>query len=270
MSVAPLAIVSVFAPLIAPPVQFSVLPPLNVAVPVSVPALHSRFVELIVPLSVPPLVTRLIPAPIKLLPLLNVFVLEKRINPVCASIVPLLISGIAKSVLPAPALFLNVPALVNSAPPPPVLNVWLFCASNTPPSALVIDAPFCTVMLPAPVHVAVPAFVKVKALSRSLVTAEFSAAVAEFAIVRLPSPDKVPPLQFSVPLTVVAPVPPNTPVERLSVAALSVLLALSVPPAILITPLLVDAPARVSDPPLIVKVSAFCNCPTVGCGPVAA
>src|SRR5262249_22514622 len=98
--------------------------------------------------------------------------------------------------------------------------------------------------------------------------------VAPVAILVEPAPpvEIVPPLQFIAPFTVTVPVPLSVPLpERLSVLAVRLLLAVSVPvEEMVIAPLVAAGPATVGDPPLMVRVSAFCNAPTVGWVPVAA
>src|SRR5512142_919218 len=79
--------------------------------------------------------------------------------PVCTSTTPLLVN-VQSTRVPVPAVFRNVPALLNVAPPGPHAEAnkrASLCASNVPPTRLLITAPLTPHTPLPPLQIAVPA-----------------------------------------------------------------------------------------------------------------
>src|SRR5689334_23416672 len=79
--------------------------------------------------------------------------------PLCTRTEPVLLNAtpgdpvVATDVVPVPADFWNVPALLIAGELPFQTTVWSFCTSNVVAAAM-FNAPPSIVMLPVPVHVA--------------------------------------------------------------------------------------------------------------------
>ena len=122
--------------------------------------------------------------------------------PACTSTVPTLLKGTLTMVVPDPADFLNVPALLNPAEPLELI-VWSVFASNVP--LLLNDPPWK--MKPAPVHVAVPLLSTRRPLMASPALFDSTFRTIPPLAKVVPVPLIVPPSQVRSPLTVTSPLP---------------------------------------------------------------
>src|SRR5262245_47767472 len=127
--------------------------------------------------------------------------------PVARSTLPVLLKGTVRVVVPTPADLRNVPALLNTGDPPPLAPIGRsVCASNAP--LLLNVPPLLQMMLPPPVHVAVPLLSTRRPWRVGKPVT--SNAIPPLAKV-VPAPDMVPSRQVKRPLTARSPLPAMVP-----------------------------------------------------------
>ncbi len=125
-------------------------------------------------------------------------------------------------VVPVPADFWNVPALLITGVPPLKVMLWSFWTSKVVPVAM-FNALVSIVMLPLPVHVAETLLLSVR--DKPLRPAPLIDS-GPLALV-VPPPTIPPPLQLVAPVTVSVPVPVKVPFDSVKLVALDTLLVLT-------------------------------------------
>src|SRR5437879_4023078 len=126
--------------------------------------------------------------------------------------VPVLLNGTPTPVVPVPADFCNVPALLIAGVPPFGKMLWSFWTSKVVPAAM-FSAPVSMDMLPLPVHVADALLLSMRAKNLVLVPLIDRGPLA-FVV---PPPTIPPPVQLVVPATLSVPFPVSWPLPPDSV-----------------------------------------------------
>ena len=147
--------------------------------------------------------------------------------PVCTSTVPELLNATRlNSVMPVPAVFWKVPALLTDGAPPLCTRSASVCASKTVPEAMFSWPTPPGQMSPVPVQVAARLLLTMRLTNLGLVPPSSSAPLQ----LVVPVPLMVPPVQLVVPLTSNVPVPVRVPLLRVRSVMEVFELSVQVPP----------------------------------------